>query len=109
MTQDPTTSSPSPEPPKLIMHGLDGKPLPLNRTYVAAREVPLPSGVVALMYTREQVVYILKCSHGELGRLLRAKMAPLPIRVEGQILFYVDETLAAQAATERTLQRWRKR
>jgi hypothetical protein len=73
------------------------------------RKVPLPLGGLALMYSREQLVIIYRCSHGELGRMLRAKMVPLPIRIDGQILWYVDEVLATQATTERTLSRWRKR
>jgi hypothetical protein len=73
------------------------------------RRVPLPLGGVALMYTRENLVYLYRCSHGELGRLLRARMAPLPIRVEGAILWFCDEIFAAQAQAIRTLERWRKR
>ncbi len=73
------------------------------------RTIPLPLGGNALMFTREQLTYIYKCSHGELGRLLARHLAPLPIRIDGQILWYVDETLAMQAQVERTLSRWRKR
>lgn len=73
------------------------------------RNVPLPLGGNALMYTRENLTQIYKCSHGELGRLLVRKMGPLPIRIDGQILWYVDETLDAQAQVIRTLERWRKR
>jgi hypothetical protein len=73
------------------------------------KRVPLPLGGLALMYTREQLAITYRCSHGELGRMLRAKLAPLPIRIDGQILWYVDEVLATQALVERTLGRWRKR
>jgi hypothetical protein len=73
------------------------------------RKIPLPLGGTALMYSREQLVILYHCSHGELGRLLKARMAPLPIRIDGAILWYVDETLNAQATVIRTLERWRRR
>ena len=73
------------------------------------RNVPLPTGRTAVCYTRENLTLLFKCSHGELGRLLARRMAPLPIRVEGQILWHVDETLTAQAQVMRTLDRWRHR
>jgi hypothetical protein len=41
-------------------------------------------------YTRENLTVLFKCSHGELGRLLSRKMAPLPVRIDGQILWYID-------------------
>jgi hypothetical protein len=61
------------------------------------------------MYTRENLTQLYRCSHGELGRLLSRKMAPLPIRVDQQILWYVDEALAHQAQVLRTLERWRQK
>ena len=73
------------------------------------RRTLLPLGGEALTYARENLTQLYRCSHGELGRLLSRKMAPLPIRHEGQILWYVDEALAAQAQVMRTLERWRKR
>lgn len=76
----------------------------------APRTVPLPlGGATALMYTRENLTQLYRCSHGELGRLLVRKMGPLPIRIDGQILWYVDECLNEQAQVMRTLERWRKR
>jgi hypothetical protein len=63
----------------------------------------------ALMYTREHLTVLYRCSHGELGRLLARKMAPLPVRIEQQILWFVDESLNQQAQVMRTLERWRKR
>jgi hypothetical protein len=60
------------------------------------------------MYTRENLTQLYRCSHGELGRLLSRKMAPLPIRLEGAILWFVDESLSQQAQVIRTLERWRQ-
>lgn len=76
---------------------------------IPPRKVPLPLGGSASMYTRENLTLLLKCSHGELGRLLARRMAPLPVRIDGQILWYVDEVIPAQAQVMRTLERWRKR
>jgi hypothetical protein len=61
------------------------------------------------MYTRENLTQIYRCSHGELGRLLARKMAPLPIRIDQQILWFCDEVLNMQAQVTRTVERWRKR
>lgn len=74
----------------------------------APRRIPLPLGGDALMYTRENLTQLYRCGHGELGRLLARRMAPLPIRLEQQILWFVDEALAAQPQVMRTLERWRK-
>jgi hypothetical protein len=72
------------------------------------RVIQLPLGGQANMFTREQLTILYRSSHGELGRLLARRMAPLPIRVDGQILWYVDEALNSQAQVARTLERWRK-
>lgn len=61
------------------------------------------------MYSREHLTVLYRCTHGELGRMLSRKMAPLPVRIEGQVLWHVDEVLTAQAAAIRTLERWRRR
>jgi hypothetical protein len=61
------------------------------------------------MYTRENLTVLFKCSHGELGRLLSRKMAPLPVRIDGQILWYIDEVQNATATVQRTLERWKQR
>jgi hypothetical protein len=61
------------------------------------------------MYTRENLTVLFKCSHGELGRLLARKMAPLPVRIDGQILWYIDEVQNATAQVQRTLERWKSR
>lgn len=75
----------------------------------APRNVPLPLGGAAAMYTRENLTVLFKCSHGELGRLLARKMAPLPVRIEGQILWWIDEVQNATATVQRTLERWKTR
>ena len=81
---------------------------PGGQTAPTPKTVQLPAGGQAVMYTREHLTIMYRCSHGELGRLLARNMAPLPIRVDGAILWYVDETLRAQAQVLRTLERWRK-
>lgn len=73
------------------------------------RTLVLPLGGTAQTYTREQMTILYHCTHGELGRLLVRRMVPLPIRVDGAIVWFVDEALAAQAQVIRTLERWRKR
>lgn len=74
------------------------------------RSISLPLGGSAQFFTREQMTILYRCSHGELGRLLvRRESAPLPIRVDGQILFYTDEARNAHAQVQRTLERWRHR
>lgn len=75
----------------------------------APRSVPLPLGGAATMYTRENLTVLFKCSHGELGRLLARRMAPLPVRLDGVILWYADEVRDAQATVVRTLERWKTR
>lgn len=72
------------------------------------KKITLPLGGEAFLFTREQLTILYRCSHGELGRLLARKMAPLPIRVDGAILWFVDEVQASQAQIARTLERWRK-
>jgi hypothetical protein len=61
------------------------------------------------MYTRENLTVLFKCSHGELGRLLSRRMAPLPVRIDGQILWWIDEVQNATATVQRTLERWKQR
>ena len=75
---------------------------------VIPKLVALPSGSAAEFFTREQLTTIYHCSHGELGRLLARKLAPLPIRVDGVILWFTDETMNMAAQVMRTLERWRK-
>jgi hypothetical protein len=73
------------------------------------RRVQLPLGGSADFFTREQMTVLYGCSHGELGRLLCRQQAPLPVRVDGAILWYVDESLGSMATVMRTLERWRHR
>ena len=73
----------------------------------AVAPVPLPASPPA-MYTRENLTALYKCSHGELGRLLARKMAPLPVRIDGAILWHVDEVQSSQSSVMRTLERWRR-
>jgi hypothetical protein len=75
----------------------------------APRNVNLPLGGAAAMYTRENLTVLFKCSHGELGRLLARRMAPLPVRIDGQILWWIDEVQNATATVQRTLERWKTR
>ena len=76
---------------------------------LGAPSLPLaPHSTPAAMYTRENLTSLFQCSHGELGRLLARKMEPLPVRIDGAILWYVDEVKSAQASVMRTLDRWKK-
>lgn len=69
--------------------------------------IPAPSAPT--MYTRENLTALFKCSHGELGRLLSRRMAPLPVRIDDAILWHIDEVQNAQAQVMRTLERWKTR
>lgn len=80
-----------------------------NSSQPKPRRVQLPLGGSADFFTREQMTILYHCNHGELGRLLCRHQAPLPIRIDGAILWYVDEALSGQAQAQRTLERWRKR
>lgn len=73
------------------------------------RTVNLSAAGAATMYTRENLTALFKCSHGELGRLLSRRMAPLPVRIDGAILWWIDEVQNAQATVQRTLERWKTR
>jgi hypothetical protein len=75
----------------------------------APRKVNLPLGGAATMFTRENLTVLFKCSHGELGRILARNMAPLPVRIDGQILWHTDEIQNATAQVQRTLERWKTR
>jgi hypothetical protein len=75
----------------------------------APRKVNLPLGGAATMFTRENLTVLFKCSHGELGRILARNMAPLPVRIDGQILWHADEIQNATAQVQRTLERWKTR
>jgi hypothetical protein len=82
---------------------------PAPAILVRPRDESKPLATPAAMYTRENLTVLFKCSHGELGRLLSRKMAPLPVRIDGQILWYIDEIQNATAQVQRTLERWKTR
>lgn len=50
---------------------------------------------MAPTYTRERLVDIYGVSQGYLGYLLREKKIPLPVRINGEILWYKDEVDAS--------------
>lgn len=113
-----TTETLGPEDSAALAAALLNPPAPTEKLKAALaaarpdprpRNMPLPLGGQALMYTRENLTQLYRCGHGELGRLLARRMAPLPIRFDGQILWFVDECLRDQAQAMRTLERWRKR
>jgi predicted DNA-binding transcriptional regulator AlpA len=58
---------------------------------------------------RDHLIALLGCSHFELGRLLREKIAPLPVRLDGLILWYEDEAREAIARCQDATNYWRKR
>lgn len=58
--------------------------------------------------TREQLATRYNCSHAELGRLLRGRRIPLPVRIDGATLWYSDEVEAAAADAKSLLDRRRK-
>lgn len=47
--------------------------------------------------TRDQLATTFSCSHAELGRLLRERLVPMPVRIEGAILWFADEVAIAIA------------
>jgi len=53
--------------------------------------------------TRDKVIEFYSCSHGDLGRLLRDKLMPLPVRIEGEILWYLDELEASREKVSKIL------
>lgn len=61
-----------------------------------------------LVLDRENLAKFYGCSHGELGRLLREKKCPLPVRMDGNILWYLDEVEASVDKVKALLERRRK-
>lgn len=59
--------------------------------------------------TRDQLTALYECSHSELGRLLRERQSPLPIRVEGAVLWFEDEVKSAVDKIKQRLARTRAR
>lgn len=77
-------------------------------TTPSPRTVQLPLGGSVSCYTREQLTQIYRCSHAELGRILRDKIAPLPIRVDGVIYWFADEVTNSVAHVTKVIERRRK-
>jgi hypothetical protein len=50
----------------------------------------------------------LGCSHFELGRLVRERIAAMPVRIDGQIFWHEDEARAAAPKCRETLAYWRR-
>jgi hypothetical protein len=57
--------------------------------------------------TREQVAAKFECSYTELGRLLRERYAPLPVKIDGNILWHDDEVTQAEPDVKKLLARRR--
>lgn len=72
------------------------------------RTVQLPLGGSATCYTREQLTQAYQCSHAELGRLLRDKIAPLPIRIDGTIYWFADEVVSSMPHVTKVIERRRR-
>ncbi len=70
--------------------------------------VQLPLGGSGSFFTREQLTQAYSCSHAELGRLLRDKIAPLPIRIDGTIFWFADEVTESKARVAKVIERRRK-
>jgi hypothetical protein len=60
------------------------------------------------MFTREHLTILYKCTHSELGRLLARHMAPMPVRIDGLICWFVDEAMNSLPQVLRTLERWHR-
>ena len=79
-----------------------------NPASIKPRLMRLPGSDAQIpVFTREMVTIVYRCSHGELGRLLCRRQAPLPIRLDGQIIWFQDEVMDGMAQVLRTLERWR--
>ncbi len=72
-------------------------------TITEGRQRPAPT------LLRDHLIGLLGCSHFELGRLLREKIAPLPVRLDGLILWYEDEAREAKQRCDDAISYWRKR
>lgn len=72
------------------------------------RVVQLLLGATAQCLTREQLTQAYQCSHAELGRLLRDKIAPLPIRIDGTIYWFADEVVSSVSHVTKVIERRRR-
>jgi len=71
---------------------------------------PITLGVQSMMptITRDKLVEIYGVSQGYLGYLLREKKVPLPVRINGEILWYADEVGASLPKIKSFLERRKK-
>lgn len=58
--------------------------------------------------SREELVKIYDVSQGYLGYLLREKKIPLPVRLNGEILWYADEVHESLSKIKAFLERRKK-
>lgn len=58
--------------------------------------------------TRDELARIYEVSQGYLGYMLREKKVPLPVRINGEILWYADEVQSSYAKVKAHLERKRK-
>lgn len=70
---------------------------------------PAPASRAIPTMLRDHVVAALSVSHFELGRLLRERIAPLPVRLDGVILWHEDEVKAAYKRCGEAAAYWRRR
>ena len=55
------------------------------------------------------VTSMLQCGSFEFNRLLRERIAPMPVRVDGVTFWYLDEITHARAKIHSALMYWRSR
>lgn len=55
--------------------------------------------------TREQLAELFGVNQGYLGYLLKEKRIPLPVRINGEILWYADEVEASKVKMQKWLDR----
>lgn len=73
----------------------------------AGLAAPCGPGRVIPTLQRDAVVRALGVSHFELGRLLRERIAPLPVSLNGAVLWHSDEVSAAVGKCQDKVTRWR--
>lgn len=67
---------------------------------------PILPGLLPIMpsITRDELIKIYDISQGYLGYLLREKKVPLPVRINGEILWYLDEVHASLPRIKKLLE-----